>query len=50
MTIDNFILDEAISILSWKVDDDLKIKLLELIKVPLAIYNKTTLRSLMIVF
>ncbi|HCD6702297.1 TPA: hypothetical protein NDU58_004900, partial [Enterobacter hormaechei] len=35
MTIDNFVLDEAISILSWKVDDDLKIKLLELIKVPL---------------
>ncbi|HBM2522875.1 TPA: hypothetical protein LUX61_004607, partial [Enterobacter hormaechei] len=27
MTIDNFVLDEAISILSWKVDDDLKIKL-----------------------
>lgn len=40
MTIENFVLDEAISILSWKVDDDLKIKLLELIKVPLAIYNK----------
>ncbi|MGK8542640.1 hypothetical protein ACRS43_07445 [Enterobacter cloacae] len=40
MTIDNFILDEAISILSWKVDDDLKIKLLELIKVPLAIHDK----------
>ncbi|MCA6974934.1 hypothetical protein [Pectobacterium carotovorum] len=40
MTIENFFLDEAISILSWKVDDDLKIKLLELIKIPLAIYNK----------
>ncbi|MFJ5503295.1 hypothetical protein ACIPUO_03650 [Pectobacterium carotovorum] len=40
MTIENFVLDEAISILSWKVDDDLKIKLLELIKIPLAIYNK----------
>ncbi|HCI6903401.1 TPA: hypothetical protein NPP78_004839, partial [Klebsiella quasipneumoniae subsp. quasipneumoniae] len=40
MTIDNFVLDEAISILSWKVDDDLKIKLLELIKVPLTIHDK----------
>lgn len=40
MTIDNFALDEAISILSWKVDDDLKIKLLELIKVPLTIHDK----------
>lgn len=39
MTIENFVLDEAISILSWKVDDDLKINLLGLIKVPLAIYN-----------
>jgi hypothetical protein len=39
MTIENFVLDEAISILSWEVDDDLKINLLELIKVPLAIYN-----------
>ncbi|EGF8263311.1 hypothetical protein [Escherichia coli] len=40
MTIDNFILDEAISILSWKVDDDLKVKLLEFVKTPLAIYSK----------
>ena len=40
MTIENFVLDEAISILSWKVDDDLKIKLLELIKIPLAIHDK----------
>ncbi|AIR06502.1 hypothetical protein JT31_18355 [Cedecea neteri] len=40
MTIDNFILDEAISILSWKVDDDLKIKLLEFVKTPLAIHGK----------
>lgn len=40
MTIDNFVLDEAISILSWKVDDDLKIKLLVLIKVPLTIHDK----------
>ena len=40
MTIDNFILDEAISIISWKVDDDLKVKLLEFVKTPLAIYSK----------
>lgn len=40
MAIDNFILDEAISILSWKVDDDLKVKLLEFVKTPLAIYSK----------
>ncbi|EIP2422089.1 hypothetical protein LSE57_000017 [Escherichia coli] len=40
MTIDNFILDETISILSWKVDDDLKVKLLEFVKTPLAIYSK----------
>ncbi|MGN8238095.1 YobI family P-loop NTPase [Enterobacter soli] len=40
MTIEHFVLDEAISILSWKVDDYLKIKLLELIKVPLAIHDK----------
>lgn len=40
MTIDNFILDEAISILSWQVDDDLKVKLLEFVKTPLAIHGK----------
>ncbi|MEI7202563.1 hypothetical protein WCT67_20835, partial [Pectobacterium parvum] len=40
MTIDNFILDEAMSILSWQVDDDLKIKLLEFVKTPLAIHGK----------
>ncbi|UJD79423.1 hypothetical protein FS595_06810 [Serratia rubidaea] len=40
MTIDNFILDEAISILSWQVDDDLKVKLLEFVKTPLAIHSK----------
>lgn len=40
MTIDNFILDEAISILSWEVDDDLKFKLLEFVKTPLAIHGK----------
>lgn len=40
MTIDNFILDEAISILSWRVDDDLKVKLLEFVKTPLAIHGK----------
>ncbi|MFJ5431193.1 hypothetical protein ACIPUP_18820 [Pectobacterium actinidiae] len=40
MTIDNFILDEAISIFSWKVDDDLKVKLLEFVKTPLAIHGK----------
>lgn len=40
MTIDNFILDEAISILSWEVDDDLKFKLLEFVKTPLAIHDK----------
>ncbi|HIF6780878.1 TPA: hypothetical protein ACX37U_004947, partial [Serratia marcescens] len=37
MTAESFVLDEAISILSWEVDDDLKIKLLEFINVPLAI-------------
>ena len=40
MTIDDFILDEAISILSWQVDDDLKVKLLEFVKTPLAIHGK----------
>lgn len=40
MTIDNFILNEAISILSWQVDDDLKVKLLEFVKTPLAIHSK----------
>lgn len=40
MTAESFVLDEAISILSWEVDDDLKIKLLEFINVPLAIYDK----------
>lgn len=40
MTIDNFILDEAISILNWQVDDDLKVKLLEFVKTPLAIHGK----------
>ncbi|EPE4171408.1 hypothetical protein ACSILQ_000839 [Yersinia enterocolitica] len=40
MTIDSFVLDEAISILSWQVDDDLKIKLLEFVKTPLAIHGK----------
>lgn len=40
ITIDNFILDEAISILSWEVDDDLKVKLLEFVKTPLAIHSK----------
>lgn len=40
MTIDNFILDEAISILSWQVDDDLKVKLLEFVKTPLAIHGE----------
>lgn len=40
MTIDDFILDEVISILSWQVDDDLKVKLLEFVKTPLAIYGK----------
>lgn len=40
MTIESFVLDEAISILSWEVDDDLKVKLLEFIKVPLAIHDK----------
>ncbi|WP_413482806.1 hypothetical protein [Morganella psychrotolerans] len=39
MTNDNFILDEAISILSWQVDDDLKVKLLEFVKIPLAIHG-----------
>ncbi|WP_447864457.1 YobI family P-loop NTPase [Kluyvera sichuanensis] len=40
MTIDNFILDEVIPILSLQVDDDLKIKLLEFVKTPLAIHGK----------
>ncbi|HBC0640016.1 TPA: hypothetical protein I8541_000001, partial [Serratia marcescens] len=40
MTVESFVLDEAISILSWEVDGDLKIKLLGLIKVPLAIHDK----------
>ncbi|MFV1476467.1 hypothetical protein [Serratia marcescens] len=40
ITAESFVLDEAISILSCEVDDDLKIKLLEFIKVPLAIYDK----------
>ncbi|CNI30821.1 Uncharacterised protein [Yersinia aldovae] len=40
MTIESFVLDEAISILSWQVDDDLKIKLLGFVKTPLAIHGK----------
>ena len=40
MTIESFVLDEAISILSWDVDDDLKIKLLGFVKSPLAIHDK----------
>ncbi|EHC5175939.1 hypothetical protein JS732_004539, partial [Salmonella enterica subsp. enterica serovar Muenchen] len=40
MTIDSFILDEALSILSWQVDDDLKVKLLEFVKTPLAIHGE----------
>ncbi|MFW5410503.1 hypothetical protein B7L51_018045, partial [Pectobacterium brasiliense] len=40
MAVDSFVLDEAISILSWQVDDDLKIKLLEFVKTPLAIHGK----------
>ncbi|TBL90108.1 hypothetical protein [Hafnia alvei] len=40
MTIESLVLDEVISILSWEVDDDLKIKLLEFVKIPLAIYGK----------
>lgn len=40
MTEESFILNEAISILSWKVDDDIKIKLLEFVKTPLAIDGK----------
>lgn len=39
MTIESLVLDEVISILSWEVDDDLKIKLLEFVKTPLAIYG-----------
>lgn len=39
MTADSFILDEAISILSWQVDDDLKVKLLEFVKTPLTIHG-----------
>ncbi|EDC2091317.1 hypothetical protein GAA20_21430, partial [Salmonella enterica] len=40
MTIDSFILDEALSILSWQVDDDLKVKLLEFVKTPLTVHGK----------
>lgn len=40
MTAESFVLDEAISILSWQVDDDLKIKLLGFVKTPLAIHGK----------
>ncbi|WP_145558706.1 YobI family P-loop NTPase [Yersinia mollaretii] len=40
MTEESFILNEAISILSWKVDDDMKIKLLGFVKTPLAIDGK----------
>jgi hypothetical protein len=40
MTTDNFVLDEAISIFSWQVDDELKVKLLEFVKTPLAIHDK----------
>ncbi len=39
MTADSFILDEPISILSWQVDDDLKVKLLEFVKTPLTIHG-----------
>lgn len=40
MTADNFILDETILILSWQVDDDLKVKLLEFVETPLTIHGK----------
>lgn len=40
MTVDSFILDEVTSILSWEVDDNLKIKLLDFVKTPLAIHGK----------
>lgn len=40
MTEENFILDEVMQIISWNVDDDIKIKLLEFVKIPLAIYGK----------
>lgn len=40
MTEESFVLDEAMSILSWNVDDDIKIKLLGFVKVPLIINSK----------
>ncbi|MGL5954842.1 MAG: hypothetical protein ACRCZ3_17260 [Providencia rustigianii] len=40
MVVENFVLDEAISIISWNVDDEIKIKLLEFVKTPLAIHGK----------
>lgn len=40
MVVENFVLDEAISVISWNVDDDIKIKLLEFVKTPLAIHGK----------
>lgn len=40
MTEENFVLAEAMSILSWNVDDDLKIKLLGFVKTPMAIHGK----------
>lgn len=40
MTSEGFVLDEAISILSWNVDDNLKIKLLGFVEAPLAIHDK----------
>lgn len=40
MTEESFILNEAMSILSWKVDDDIKFKLLDFVKTPLAIDGK----------
>ncbi|WP_368879890.1 YobI family P-loop NTPase [Proteus mirabilis] len=40
MVAENFVLDEAISIISCNVDDDIKIKLLELVKTSLTIHDK----------
>lgn len=40
MTEESFVLDEAMSIFSWNVDDDIKIKLLGFVKVPLIINGK----------
>lgn len=40
MVVEDFVLDEALSIISWNVDDEIKVKLLEFVKTPLAIHGK----------